>query len=90
LGICYIAAIISVLNKIKPPYNVNEQQQRALERLADKENKLEMTQLYKYIYLKYYMKLILYLKFIRQANFVLIKVDNANRRYDQLIARNRY
>jgi histidinol-phosphate aminotransferase len=31
------------------------------------------------------MKLILYLKFIRQKWFV--KVDNANRRYDQLIAK---
>jgi histidinol-phosphate/aromatic aminotransferase/cobyric acid decarboxylase-like protein len=29
------------LNKIKPPYNVNElTQQRALERLADKENSI--------------------------------------------------
>ena len=37
LGICYAsAAIIGVLNKIKPPYNVNElTQQRALHRLAN-------------------------------------------------------
>jgi histidinol-phosphate/aromatic aminotransferase/cobyric acid decarboxylase-like protein len=34
------------------------------------------------------MKLILYLNLSdRNANFVLIKVDNANRRYDQLIAK---
>ena len=35
LGICYASeAIIGVLNKIKPPYNVNElTQQRAIERL---------------------------------------------------------
>ncbi|WP_304139192.1 histidinol-phosphate transaminase, partial [Mesonia mobilis] len=35
LGVCYAsAAIISVLNKIKPPYNVNElTQQKALERV---------------------------------------------------------
>ena len=35
LGICYASAeVISVLNKIKPPYNVNElTQKRALERL---------------------------------------------------------
>ena len=39
LGICYASpAIISVLNKIKPPYNVNElSQQRAFERLKDEE-----------------------------------------------------
>ena len=37
LGICYASTeVISVLNKIKPPYNVNElSQKRALERLAD-------------------------------------------------------
>ena len=37
LGVCYAsAAIIAVLNKIKPPYNVNElTQQRALNRLAN-------------------------------------------------------
>ena len=37
LGICYASAvIIAVLNKIKPPYNVNElTQQRALDRLAN-------------------------------------------------------
>ena len=39
LGICYASAeIISVLNKIKPPYNVNELTQlRALERLSGTE-----------------------------------------------------
>jgi histidinol-phosphate aminotransferase len=38
LGICYASsAIIAVLNKIKPPYNVNElTQQRALKRLLTK------------------------------------------------------
>jgi histidinol-phosphate aminotransferase len=37
LGICYSSAeIITILNKIKPPYNVNElTQQRALERIND-------------------------------------------------------
>jgi len=39
LGICYASAeIIAVLNKIKPPYNVNElTQRRALDRLVDEE-----------------------------------------------------
>lgn len=45
LGICYSSKeIISVLNKIKPPYNVNElTQQKALERLSKPEKvKLEI------------------------------------------------
>ena len=91
LGICYTsAAIIAVLNKIKPPYNVNElTQQRALERLADKEKiKLEIDSIV--IQRDDLLKVLNEVNFVSkiyptEANFVLIKVDDANKRYDQLI-----
>jgi histidinol-phosphate aminotransferase len=38
------------------------------------------------IYLKLLM-LNLFLKYTQQSNFILIKVDDANRRYDELIAK---
>ncbi|CAM3051227.1 histidinol-phosphate transaminase [Flavobacterium frigoris] len=93
LGICYAsAAIISVLNKIKPPYNVNElTQQRALERLADKEKiQLEIDSIV--IQRDDLLKVLNEVKFVSkiyptEANFVLIKVDDANKRYNELIAK---
>jgi histidinol-phosphate aminotransferase len=93
LGICYASsAIIGVLNKIKPPYNVNElTQQRALERLADKEKiQLEIDSIV--IQREDLLKVLHEIKFVSkiyptEANFVLIKVDDANRRYDELIAK---
>jgi len=91
LGICYAsAAIISVLNKIKPPYNVNElTQQRALERLADKEKiQLEIDSIV--IQRDDLLKVLNEVNFVSkiyptEANFVLIKVDDANKRYNELI-----
>jgi histidinol-phosphate aminotransferase len=91
LGICYASAeIISVLNKIKPPYNVNElTQQQALSRILNQTKvKNEIDKI-----LKQREKLIDKLKgisFIKKifqtdANFVLIKVDDATKRYHQLI-----
>ncbi|TDE05597.1 histidinol-phosphate transaminase [Flavobacterium hiemivividum] len=93
LGICYAsAAIISVLNKIKPPYNVNElTQQRALERLADKEKiQLEIDSIL--IQRDDLLKVLNEVNFVSkiyptEANFVLIKVDDANKRYAELIAK---
>ncbi|MDG2432764.1 histidinol-phosphate transaminase [Flavobacterium sp.] len=91
LGICYAsAAIIAVLNKIKPPYNVNElTQQRALERLADKEKiQLEIDSIV--IQRDDLLKVLNEVAFVSkiystEANFVLIKVDDANKRYNELI-----
>ena len=93
LGICYASpAIISVLNKIKPPYNVNElTQQRALERLADKEKiQLEIDSII--IQREDLLKVLDEVKFVSktyptEANFILIKVDDANKRYAELIAK---
>ncbi len=91
LGICYASEeIIAVLNKIKPPYNVNElTQQRALKRILTKNKvKKEIETI-----LEQREKLIVNLKsisFIEEvyptdANFVLVKVDDATKRYTDLI-----
>ena len=93
LGICYASEeIIAVLNKIKPPYNVNElTQQRALERLSEPEKiKGEISSI-----IEQRVKLfevLVDINFVQkiyptEANFILIKVDDANKRYDELIAK---
>jgi histidinol-phosphate aminotransferase len=93
LGICCASEeIIAVLNKIKPPYNVNElTQQRALERLSEPEKiKGEISSI-----IEQRVKLfevLVDIKFVEkiyptEANFILIKVDDANKRYDELIAK---
>ena len=93
LGICYAsAAIIAVLNKIKPPYNVNElTQKRALERLNDSSKiKEEINSIIaqRELLLKVLREVNFVLKiYPTEANFILIKVDNANKRYDELIAK---
>ena len=93
LGICYASAeVISVLNKIKPPYNVNELTQlRALERLSNPEKiKWEIASIIEQR--EELLKVLIDVKFIEkiyptEANFILIKVDDANKRYDELIAK---
>ncbi|WP_281543193.1 histidinol-phosphate transaminase [Maribacter aestuarii] len=91
LGICYASnGIISILNKIKPPYNINElTQQKALERLEKiSQIQQEITNI-----LEERSKLIEELEgltFISKiyqsdANFVLVKVDDATKRYNQLL-----
>lgn len=93
LGICYAsAALIKVLNKIKPPYNVNElTQKRALQRLDNSEQiKTEISSIVKQR--EELLKVLLDVNFVEkiyptEANFILIKVDDANKRYDELIAK---
>lgn len=91
LGICYASEfIISVLNKIKPPYNVNElSQQKALERLHKiSEVNVQVNHIIEQREkLKHALK---EMKFVKEvyntdANFILVKVDDANLRYNQLI-----
>ncbi|WP_165749244.1 histidinol-phosphate transaminase [Cellulophaga sp. Z1A5H] len=93
LGVCYASEeIIAILNKIKPPYNVNElTQKRALERVLDieKVNKEVADILEERALLS---KALLQLNFVikvydTDANFILAKLDNATERYDQLLAR---
>ena len=93
LGICFASKeIISALNKIKPPYNVNElTQTRAFERLIKIE---DVNQEIAFI-LKERKRLINDLKEIAfvekiypsDSNFLLLKVDDATKRYDELIKR---
>ena len=93
LGVCYASAeVISVLNKIKPPYNVNELTQlRALERLSDEakiQNEIasiinQRTELLSVLDKVSFVEKI----YPTEANFILIKVDDANKRYDELIAK---
>jgi len=93
LGICYASAeIISILNKIKPPYNVNElTQRRALERLNDPEKiKSEIASIIEQR--EELLKVLVGIKFVEkiyptEANFILVKVDDANKRYNELIAK---
>lgn len=91
LGICYASKeIISVLNKIKPPYNINElTQQSAIEQIQnilkikkgitssieEKEGLLKAL-----VQVSYIEKI-----YPSDANFILIKVDNAEKRYSQLL-----
>ncbi len=91
LGVCYGSEdVIAVLNKIKPPYNVNElTQQRALERVLNQEQvKQEVSEILDQR--TYLEKTLSALSFVikvykSDANFILVKVDDANKRYDQLL-----
>ena len=91
LGICIASEeIIDILNKIKPPYNINSlTQERAISVLEDwdttqrqvtqliAERKGLFTQLEKISFIeKVYPS---------DANFLLVQVDDANKRYAQLI-----
>ena len=92
LGVCYASAeIIQILNNIKPPYNINQLTQlRAINRLQNLEEvENEISQL---ISERNYLKkeLECCVGFIEKvyptdSNFLLIKVDDAAKRYKQLI-----
>ena len=93
LGICFASEfIISILNKIKPPYNVNQLTQlRAIDRLnslstveaevksilEDRENLSQALEDIRFI-----EKI-----FKSDANFILVRVDDANKRYNELISK---
>ena len=91
LGICYASKeIIQLLGKIKAPYNVNELTQlRAIERiLAYDEVKGEISKIIDER--NELVKALNKIPFIEtiyptDANFILVKVDDANKRYNQLI-----
>lgn len=91
LGICYASAeIIRVLNSIKPPYNINQlTQEKALERLNDLDavNTEVSSILKERDELQNELKTIHFIDkvFKSDANFLLAKVDDANKRYSQLI-----
>ncbi|GAA4969453.1 histidinol-phosphate transaminase [Algibacter aquimarinus] len=91
LGICFASEeIISVLNRIKPPYNVNElTQQKAISQLEQNELTTQQVE----AILQEREALVKELKFVdyiskiypSDANFILVKVDDATKRYNQLI-----
>mgnify|MGYP000999200495 FL=1 len=91
LGICYSSPeIIAVLNKIKPPYNVNKlTQQKALKRIltrnkVQKEIEIILEERKK---LQHKLKSVSFIEMVYEtdANFILVKVDDAGKRYKQLI-----
>lgn len=91
LGILYASQeIVDILNKIKPPYNINQLTQlKAIEILSDYEKVVAATNTI--IQQKEVLeKALTEISFVEKiypsdANFILIKVDNANERYDQLV-----
>ena len=91
LGMCFASTeIISVLNKIKPPYNVNVlTQQVALKRiLEDSKVQQEIEDIVKQRQLLAKgLKKISFVQtiFASDANFILVRVDDANKRYKQLV-----
>ncbi|WP_392346956.1 histidinol-phosphate transaminase [uncultured Polaribacter sp.] len=92
LGACYASReIIAVLNTIKPPYNVNElTQQRAIKRLQEMEViQNEVAQLVSERK-RLHQELECCVRYIEKVypsdgNFLLIKVDDATKRYNQLL-----
>jgi histidinol-phosphate aminotransferase len=91
LGVCYASQnIIAILNKIKPPYNINTLTQDAAMKTLENKNKVadqistvlkERSRLLKAFENYPFVKKI----YPSEANFILIKVDDANKRYNQLI-----
>ncbi|UII75917.1 histidinol-phosphate transaminase [Flagellimonas sp. HMM57] len=92
LGICYASEeIIEILNKIKPPYNVNQlTQYQALKRILDEtlvQEEVKKILVERDILIKE-LKELSFVEYIydSDANFVLAKVDDADKRYKELLA----
>ena len=91
LGICVASKqVIRVLNKIKPPYNVNElTQQSAKERVSNQ--KVVQQEISAILSERQLLKETLSgISFVSKvypsdANFILAKVDDASKRYNQLL-----
>ncbi len=91
LGMCLASKeIISILNKIKPPYNVNElTQQRALDRILIV-NSLQSEVSEILMQRESLCEALLQIDFVKEiypsdANFMLVRVDDANKRDKQLL-----
>lgn len=91
LGICYASkTIITILNKIKPPYNVNELTQQKAKLCLDNLVKTDIqitTIIEERNRLKQLLNKIAFVKKVypSDANFLLVEVDDADQRYRQLI-----
>jgi histidinol-phosphate aminotransferase len=90
IGLLYASVeIISVLNKIKPPYNINGlSQDYAIRKLAqntkDAQVKKIITERKRLVYALSSCSFVEKI-FPSEANFILIKVDDAKYRYDQFL-----
>ena len=91
LGICYASEeIISILNKIKPPYNVNQLTQdvalKALLNTGEVNYQITAITSERNQLIKDLEKLdVVDRVYTSDANFLLVKVDNATLRYNQLL-----
>jgi histidinol-phosphate aminotransferase len=91
VGMCFASErIIAVLNKIKPPYNINQlSQKKALEVVQDFENYLFQVEIIKSEreLLSKEFESIAWIEHVypSESNFLLCKVDDANLRYQQLL-----
>lgn len=91
LGICIASEeIVDILNKIKPPYNINSlTQERAISDLKDWDTTQEqITQLIaerKGLFAQLEKISFVEKVYPSDANFLLVRVDDANKRYAQLI-----
>ena len=90
IGIAYASEeIISILNKIKPPYNLNTASQEiAMKKLSQNTLTAQVKKIVSER--ENVIKSLKTINFIKQivpsdSNFILIKVDDANLRYNQLI-----
>lgn len=83
-------SIVSILNKIKPPYNINILSQKnaikVLEDIVYIDSQINSIKVNKRYLIKELLQIyFIYKVFETDANFILIKVDNANLRYEQLL-----
>ena len=91
LGICYASPqIISILNKIKPPYNVNGLTQKKALKKIGKTNRVQKQVASIVKQRKKLINSLDKIAFISKihptdANFILVEVDDATKRYNQLI-----
>ena len=92
LGMCFASeAIIEILNKIKPPYNVSGLSQSFALKGLERKDQIDanVDQIIKGR--QWLQQKLMDIEFIEkvypsESNFLLIKVDNANKRYKELIA----
>lgn len=91
LGILYASTqIITILNKIKPPYNINQLTQNKVLKVLEKadvlKNEINLILSEKKVLFKQLLQIKFILKiYPSDANFILIKVDDAHLRYQQLL-----
>lgn len=91
LGTCYASeAVISVLNKIKPPYNINAlTQEKALQVLSERETVKEAVECLleeRELLIKALGQCsVVEQTWPSEGNFILARVDDANLRYTQLL-----